>query len=109
MVSERGGLGISWDREIPPRYQDIARNRPPPFDEAPAYMSGSSLVSGQASTDYNTPISESFGIPIPSVVGVRCEAGNEEIIQGDAMMMMYGSRSLTPPPAIIRSGKYEYK
>lgn len=33
LVTERGGMGISWDEEIPPRYEDVAWNAPPKFDQ----------------------------------------------------------------------------
>jgi arrestin-related trafficking adapter 1 len=40
-VTDRGGMGISWDEEIPPRYEDVAWNAPPTFDqsESSAYAS----------------------------------------------------------------------
>jgi hypothetical protein len=34
IVTERGGMGISWDEEIPPRYEDVAWNAPPTFDQS---------------------------------------------------------------------------
>ena len=33
LVTERGGMGISWDEEIPPRYEDVAWNAPPTFEQ----------------------------------------------------------------------------
>jgi arrestin-related trafficking adapter 1 len=33
-VTERGGMGISWDEEIPPRYEDVAWNVPPSFAQS---------------------------------------------------------------------------
>ena len=33
IVTERGGMGISWDEEIPPRYEDVAWNAPPSFSQ----------------------------------------------------------------------------
>lgn len=40
MVTARGGMGISWDEEIPPRYEDVAWNMPPAFSQ----IEGSGLV-----------------------------------------------------------------
>jgi hypothetical protein len=34
LVTERGGMGISWDEEIPPRYEDVAWNTPPTFAQS---------------------------------------------------------------------------
>ena len=34
VMTERGGMGISWDEEIPPRYEDVAWNAPPTFEQA---------------------------------------------------------------------------
>jgi hypothetical protein len=34
IMTERGGMGISWDEEIPPRYEDVAWNAPPTFEQA---------------------------------------------------------------------------
>ena len=34
LVTERGGMGISWDEEIPPRYEDVAWNAPPTFAQS---------------------------------------------------------------------------
>ena len=34
VVTERGGMGISWDEEIPPRYEDVAWNAPPTFAQS---------------------------------------------------------------------------
>jgi arrestin-related trafficking adapter 1 len=34
VMTERGGMGISWDEEIPPRYEDVAWNVPPSFEQA---------------------------------------------------------------------------
>jgi hypothetical protein len=34
IVTERGGMGISWDEEIPPRYEDVAWNAPPTFAQS---------------------------------------------------------------------------
>jgi arrestin-related trafficking adapter 1 len=34
MMTERGGMGISWDEEIPPRYEDVAWNAPPTFAQS---------------------------------------------------------------------------
>jgi arrestin-related trafficking adapter 1 len=31
VVTEQGGMGIAWDQEIPPRYEDVASNSPPSF------------------------------------------------------------------------------
>ena len=36
VVTERAGMGISWDEEIPPRYEDIAWNAPPTFAQSRA-------------------------------------------------------------------------
>jgi len=33
IMTERGGMGISWDEEIPPRYEDVAWNVPPAFSQ----------------------------------------------------------------------------
>ncbi|CCD23014.1 Ldb19p NDAI_0A08610 [Naumovozyma dairenensis CBS 421] len=33
LVTERSGLGISWDEEVPPIYQDVRSNGPPTYDE----------------------------------------------------------------------------
>ena len=46
IVTARGGLGISWDEEIPPKYDDIASNTPPPFDR---------IVPGHNSSGSPTP------------------------------------------------------
>ena len=42
VMTERGGMGISWDEEIPPRYEDVAWNAPPSFEQA-----GSSAEAGE--------------------------------------------------------------
>ena len=34
LVTERAGMGISWDEEIPPRYEDVAWNAPPTFAQS---------------------------------------------------------------------------
>ena len=34
IMTERGGMGISWDEEIPPRYEDVAWNAPPTFAQS---------------------------------------------------------------------------
>jgi hypothetical protein len=34
IMTERGGMGISWDEEIPPRYEDVAWNAPPSFAQS---------------------------------------------------------------------------
>ena len=34
VVTERGGMGISWDEEIPPKYEDVAWNAPPTFAQS---------------------------------------------------------------------------
>jgi arrestin-related trafficking adapter 1 len=34
IITERGGMGISWDEEIPPRYEDVAWNAPPTFAQS---------------------------------------------------------------------------
>ena len=34
LVTERGGMGISWDEEIPPKYEDVAWNAPPTFAQS---------------------------------------------------------------------------
>jgi arrestin-related trafficking adapter 1 len=34
LISESQGMGISWDEEIPPRYEDVAWNAPPTFAQS---------------------------------------------------------------------------
>jgi arrestin-related trafficking adapter 1 len=34
IITERAGMGIAWDEEIPPRYEDVAWNAPPTFDQS---------------------------------------------------------------------------
>jgi len=41
LVTERGGMGISWDEEIPPRYEDVAWNAPPTFEQIEGAISDS--------------------------------------------------------------------
>lgn len=43
VMTERGGMGISWDEEIPPRYEDVAWNAPPSFAESSADAERDSL------------------------------------------------------------------
>jgi arrestin-related trafficking adapter 1 len=47
LLTERGGMGISWDEEIPPRYEDVAWNSPPTF----AQSEGSSDASDRGSME----------------------------------------------------------
>ena len=47
IVTERGGMGISWDEEIPPRYEDVAWNAPPTF----AQSEGSVVAEHRDSTE----------------------------------------------------------
>lgn len=47
IMTERGGMGISWDEEIPPRYEDVAWNAPPSF----AQSEGSADAAGRDSMD----------------------------------------------------------
>lgn len=40
IMTERGGMGISWDEEIPPRYEDVAWNAPPTFAQSEGTVEG---------------------------------------------------------------------
>lgn len=60
--TERSGLGISWDEEVPPIYQDIQLLSPPTYENSIPTASVSSLSlremgsSGKGQQDKNSPI-----------------------------------------------------
>jgi arrestin-related trafficking adapter 1 len=58
LVTERGGMGISWDEEIPPRYEDVAWNAPPKFDQ----------IEGPSAVDYDR---DSMEEDLEFVEGIR--------------------------------------
>lgn len=59
IVTDRGGMGISWDEEIPPRYEDVAWNSPPTFVQS----EGSADAEGRRSMD---GLQEIEGIRMPT-------------------------------------------
>jgi arrestin-related trafficking adapter 1 len=57
-VTDRGGMGISWDEEIPPRYEDVAWNAPPSFSqiEGPVDAGSPESIEGIELDRFNTMI-----------------------------------------------------
>ena len=113
IVTARGGLGISWDEEIPPKYDDIASNTPPPFDRiAPLRNSNGSPTPTEANVQAVMGIRVSLspdGSDAHRHSPNESEAGRTDYWQNNAAWVMYNHRSLTPPPAVLRHGKYEYR
>lgn len=64
-LTERSGLGIAWDDEVPPTYEDIRAFSPPTYAETsasatPVSTPGSTIATPQLSA--NRPVSvEAFG------------------------------------------------
>jgi hypothetical protein len=83
MVTERGGMGISWDEEIPPRYEDIAWNVPPSF--------------AQSEGSTSTPRRDSME-GIEAVEGIRRDNTNSSAMF--AAFPDYNRRSVTGSPSI---------
>lgn len=46
-VTERSGLGISWDEEVPPIYQDVKHSAPPNYDTTVAVLPSYSVQEGE--------------------------------------------------------------
>lgn len=77
-VTERSGLGISWDEEVPPIYQDVKHSAPPTYETTVAVLPSYSV---QADGDVELGFNE-FGI----VNGITKSSSNR--------MTM----NITPPP-----------
>lgn len=74
LLTERGGMGISWDEEIPPRYEDVAWNAPPSFAQAESSQEAGrfdSMEGIEAVDGIRTPGS---GSPRPSSSGTSSDA-----------------------------------
>lgn len=51
IVSERSGLGIAWDDEVPPTYEDVRALSPPTYDLTPEYVGSTpSVLNGVGDT-----------------------------------------------------------
>lgn len=46
-VTERSGLGISWDEEVPPIYQDVKHSAPPNYETTVAVLPSYSVQEGE--------------------------------------------------------------
>jgi hypothetical protein len=86
IVTERGGMGISWDEEIPPRYEDVAWNAPPSF----AQSEGSAHAARRDSME-----------GIEAVEGIRRD--NTASPAMFATFPTYNRRSVTGSPALAIS------
>lgn len=56
IVTERSGLGIAWDDEVPPTYEDVSALSPPTYDRATVEDTISPRVSTDGNLGSNPPL-----------------------------------------------------
>lgn len=106
-MTERSGLGISWDDEVPPAYQDIKALTPPSYDDADSsvhrmrgynyYSDGPAASSSAAQT--------MDGAGAPSEVGSARNSTSTSLHQDDNTRNSSGGTGeyIRPPPALHHS------
>lgn len=80
-VTERSGLGISWDDEVPPAYHDISLLSPP----------------GYVDTAFNTKLSDPASATNTSSDGTMMSSEKAEALSGSQLEV------IRPPPALHHS------
>ncbi|AAS51517.1 ACR291Cp [Eremothecium gossypii ATCC 10895] len=110
-MTERSGLGISWDDEVPPKYQQVKFLYPPSYDEAVSAsvseVSGSSrVVSGPESNPaVRAPVAASPTQPPavregPSSLGTSGSAARDMMFISESSTLCIGGESPSALPAV---------